>query len=100
MDIVSSRRGAVAGMTKRCKAGVPRARRTGGVSMTRFGARRRVATAVVAASAALLLPSPASAQAAGPAPAGVPSFTGPNLPCRSITLQLDPDQPHAAPPPL
>src|SRR3546814_6787613 len=78
MDIVSPRRGAVAGMTKRCKDGVPRARRTGGVSMMRFGERRRVATAVVAAAAALLLPAAAAAQDAGPVTAGVTFFTGPN----------------------
>src|SRR3546814_2759452 len=96
MDSVSPRRGAVAGMTKRCKDGVPRARRTGGVSMMRFGERRRVATAVVAAAAALLLPAAAAAQDAGPVTAGVTFFTGPNFTGSSKTLTLEPDQHYAA----
>src|SRR3546814_15662389 len=54
--------GAVAGMTRRCKDGPRRARRTGDVLMMRFGERRRVATTVVAAAAALLLPVAVAAQ--------------------------------------
>lgn len=61
--------------------------------MMRFGVGRKIATAVVAAGAAML-PGLATAQDGGAA--GVTFFTGPGFTGSSKTLTLAPDQPYAA----
>ena len=64
--------------------------------MMRFGVRRSIASIVVAAAAALLLPTVPAAQDSGPAATGVTFYTGPNFTGSSKTLTLAPDQPYVA----